>query len=827
MSRALSERSPLITAETTTGAPAPAAAAVRRTAMITSPIVPSDSSLRSIHMVPSRMDDPALEQSAAAAPTAARQSKAGGKNARGYGGVAAGGGGDDDDDTPQLIGAMRFANAREGAINKAVSDAGAPSTPSAASSSSPGNGNGNNEEEDGQQNFAEDEFFHTVDRNGNIRESIGGTGTRASRRSRGTRASVTSSRAGAGGGGVGGAGEENTAAVDDSNNANGVAEPEKPVAPLGAIALFGLLFSFSCGGGYGFEDAVGAAKPLPLTLFVLFVPWIWCLPTALAVSELATMAPSNAGFLLWSDMSLPKQVTMFNVISTIVCSFIANSAYPSLFAQYVNSYFYSEPVISGGVDVTAIPSKVIIMLLSTVLNVIGVDIVGGFAMFLSAMVTLPFIIMFIIQSASPLWLHDAVVSEDGSVITTPSAHNFTNNASTLWNVNVTSNVTDGVAVQPGLDWTTIIFANDWQLSWPRFLSIGSWNYAGYEAAGQVIEEVDNPQKTMMRAFIPLMISTYLAYLLPVWAGVSVFKAGPKQDWGKWHAGYWPTVAGYVAQGKWMVQYLRAGAVATSVGYCISSLGVNARVIAGIGQIGALPKVASEFIATYHPRFKTPVNAILIMSGGSILLSVLVSFERIVAITQSLYMFRMLTIYWALIYMRRHFPNLHRPYKVPLSDKWLTALMVPPTVFCVAVMIMAVLGDTMTEVATAGFVVFSAVVAVVAVKLQCFGGVQEAARGQVAGVGGAEAYLPRGITSASAAGKDSDREEEDDTNADANDAANGTSAVAPAKQDHHQEGAAALPRNRSATEVIEAEHEDLHLRRKAVPPPPTTTEAGAL
>ena len=85
-----------------------------------------------------------------------------------------------------------------------------------------------------------------------------------------------------------------------------------------------------------FEDTVGAAGPLITLLFCLLLPWLWLLPTGLAVSELATSVPSNSGVLMWINVAYPPAVSFMSVLITALVTFVGNASYPNLAASYVS-----------------------------------------------------------------------------------------------------------------------------------------------------------------------------------------------------------------------------------------------------------------------------------------------------------------------------------------------------------------------------------------------------------------------------------------------------------------------------------------------------------
>ncbi|KEG07437.1 amino acid permease [Trypanosoma grayi] len=394
---------------------------------------------------------------------------------------------------------------------------------------------------------------------------------------------------------------------------------------IGVISLFGIMFASCLGGGYGFEDTVGAAGPLVTLISGLVLPWIWCLPTGLAVAELSTAVPSNSGVLMWVNAAFPPYVSFMCIISTIMITVVGNATYPNLTSEYVMNLVD----LNKGQEAAV---KIGVIVLCCFLNSVGIEIVGSACVVVCLIAILPFLIL-------------------------SFQYLFTK----------------------GLDFKAISHVDFSTIDWATFISMVSWNYANIENAGAMAEEVANPRTTFPRMMVPLMFSSYIAYLLPTLVGVSVL--GPDQDWSKWEAGRWPDIAQMVS-GDWLKYYLFGGAMVSGLGFTLTSMCCTSRLMAGMGTMQMFPKKMSRIIGYYHPTIGTPIPAIVINATLTLVFSVSMDFGEVVALCQSLYLLRMVLIYAALIKLRIDYPNLPRPYALPCNTVAAGLCLLPSAIFCV-------------------------------------------------------------------------------------------------------------------------------------------------
>ena len=407
---------------------------------------------------------------------------------------------------------------------------------------------------------------------------------------------------------------------------------------LGSPALFGLLFSLCVGSGYGFEESLGSGGPFLTLVMCNAIPWFWTFPTGLAVAELASSMPSNAGTTAWINAAFHPSISLFNIMITIFMGITANASYAALVANYFERAVLPSPetLPPWAVMVT----KAVAMFISTFLNVIGIEIVGGASLVMSILTLSPFIIMTVM-----------------GFITVPFA------SSAMWSVPE-------------------------DIRWPIFLSIISFNYCNIDSVGSVIEEVQEPkQRTLIRALIPMMFSYYIAYFLPTLVGVSAAVAASpdgKFNADNWAAGYWTHIARLIG-GTWLRWVMLAGAVIAGNAYLLTGLCTAGSQFAGMAEQNCFPYRISRIIDR-KSRFGTPAVALIVCAVVSLALALGLDFDNLVALQQVFYAGRLALLFLALIKFRFLYPDLPRPFRIPVNNPWILSLLLVPafsfTVLCV-------------------------------------------------------------------------------------------------------------------------------------------------
>eukprot|EP01064_Diplonema_japonicum_P022746 TRINITY_DN3288_c1_g1_i1.p1 TRINITY_DN3288_c1_g1~~TRINITY_DN3288_c1_g1_i1.p1 ORF type:complete len:506 (+),score=84.20 TRINITY_DN3288_c1_g1_i1:72-1520(+) len=423
-------------------------------------------------------------------------------------------------------------------------------------------------------------------------------------------------------------------------------ETVTPNPSLSVVQLVGLLFVATIGGAYGIEECVRSGGGFWTIVGVMGTPWVWGLPTALVVAELATSIPSNAGAVMWVNLTSPTWLTLTFVGITGIANFVDNSLYPNLLTTYIFTPS-SSPFSLAVTKATAV-------LLSTAVNIMGIDVVGNSGSVFMILTILPFLLVFLLKAPE---------------------------------IGFKTVLTHVPASSP---------------NWGKFLPLLSWNMSGFDGAGHIVEEVQSPGRTLVKGFVSLLIITEVVYVLPVLSAVGTGKHPPEE----WVPGYWAIVA-EEAGGSWLKGFMKLGGVVSCFGFMTAVICTTSRAIQGIAMLGVLPDSVSVPLRRIHPVYRTPVNAILFNSFITLLLSLSMEFSVLIDVGQMLYSARLLLIFFSAVWLRVHFPDLKRPFKIPFGTVGLVAATGLPSVFCVVLLAVAASGSPDTAAIFSIMVVFVA------------------------------------------------------------------------------------------------------------------------
>jgi len=152
---------------------------------------------------------------------------------------------------------------------------------------------------------------------------------------------------------------------------------------LGLLPLAAVIFFNVSGGPYGIEDTVASFGPGLTMLLLLLTPLVWSLPVSLAMSELASAIPDEGGYVTWVRRAFGPfwsfQVGWWSWID----SFVDLAAYPVLFVEYVRLWWPGMTALDRWLLALAFIWAL------TLLNVLGVKLVGGAAVVCAVLALAP------------------------------------------------------------------------------------------------------------------------------------------------------------------------------------------------------------------------------------------------------------------------------------------------------------------------------------------------------------------------------------------------------------------------------------------------------
>jgi len=337
-------------------------------------------------------------------------------------------------------------------------------------------------------------------------------------------------------------------------------------------------------------------------LYLLILPFFWCVPVSLVSAELTAAMPVEGGFYRWVRAGFGDFWGFLAGWWNWCASFLLGGAYAVLFTDYLGFYF---PQLTGwkhyAVSVTMIA-------LIAYINVRGIELVGKFATALELSILLPVLVLCAIGLTK--WRHNPFVP----LIPPhqPMFHVF------------------GVG-----------------------LALGLWLYSGYEQLSTVAEEVDNPQRSYPLALalvVPMSIATYFLPTL-----ISLAALG---NWQDWHTRYFSDAAQLIG-GPWLGAWMTLAAMVTNVALLNSTVLASTRMPFAMAEDGYLPRTLTRI----HPRFGTPWAAIIVSAIIYALLAVQ-TLVQIITVYNWLRVATTVLTVLAAWQLRRKRPEMHRPFVIP-------------------------------------------------------------------------------------------------------------------------------------------------------------------
>ncbi|KAF3615852.1 putative polyamine transporter [Capsicum annuum] len=395
---------------------------------------------------------------------------------------------------------------------------------------------------------------------------------------------------------------------------------------LTLIPLIFLIYFEVAGGPYGEEPAVKAAGPLLAILGFLVFPFIWSVPEAIITAELSTTFPGNGGFVIWADKAFGPFAGSLMGTWKFLTGVINIASFPVLCISYLEKIF---PILGSGV-----PRKLAILgstLFLSFVNYTGLTIVGYVAVALGVVSLAPFIIM--------------------SFIAIPKIHPH------RW----LSLGQEGVK-------------KDWNL----FFNTLFWNLNFWDNVSTMAGEVENPRKTFPLALFSSVVFTCLGYIIPLMAVTGAIAVDQRD----WDTGFMANAAEMIS-GRWLKFWIEIGAVLSAIGLFEAQLSSSAFQILGMAEIGFLPK----FFGLRSKWFNTPWVGIVLSTSISLGMSYM-DFQDIISSANFLYSLGMLLEFASFLWLRRKFPLIKRPYRVPMRLPLLVIMCLIPCGFLVFIMVIA-------------------------------------------------------------------------------------------------------------------------------------------
>jgi amino acid transporter len=239
---------------------------------------------------------------------------------------------------------------------------------------------------------------------------------------------------------------------------------------LRLLSLLAATYFMVSGGPYGLEDIIGFAGYGRALLILLLLPFVWSLPTALMIGELAASVPEEGGFYAWVRRAMGPFWGFQEAWLSLSASIFDMAIYPTIFVSYLSRV---APSMTSGHRGLALEIGVVI--LAALWNLRGAAAVG--------------------EGSVAIWL--IALSPFVALV--------------------------GYAVWTGAQSPHAAMGPPARLDLPAAILVAMWNYMGWDNATTIASEVENPQRTYPRVMMLAAAMVMATYLIPVaavaWAGI--------------------------------------------------------------------------------------------------------------------------------------------------------------------------------------------------------------------------------------------------------------------------------------------------------------------
>jgi amino acid transporter len=386
-----------------------------------------------------------------------------------------------------------------------------------------------------------------------------------------------------------------------------LSKTSKNVAKLTLWPLVAATFFMVSGGTYGTEQIISGAGYGHGILILLFLPVLWCLPTAFMIGELSSSLPCEGGYYAWVRRGLGNFWGFQEAWLSLAASIFDMAIYPTLFVFYLKQL---SPWF--GTQSHGIAAGLFVVMSCALLNLAGIRVVGITSLWLFFSLSAPFAVIVVLAPFKA-----------GGLADVHAAH-----------------ASAGLGLIGGV-------------------LVAMWNYMGWDNASTIAQEVERPQRTYPRAMIAAVILVSLTYVVPF---LAVYFTGiPAASFAE--DGSWATVAGLIG-GKilgfeWLRFLIVLGGMMSAFGMFNALVMSYSRLPLAMARDGMLPKVFAKTSA----RTSAPwVGIVVCATCWALCLGL--GFKRLVTLDIMLYGAALMLEFVTLVVLRIREPELKREFRVP-------------------------------------------------------------------------------------------------------------------------------------------------------------------
>ena len=393
------------------------------------------------------------------------------------------------------------------------------------------------------------------------------------------------------------------------------------------LPLIAATYFMVAGGPYGLEDILGSAGYARALLLLLCVPFLWSLPTALMVGELASAIPEDGGYYVWVRRALGGFWGFQEAWLSLAASVFDMAIYPTIFVLYLSRI---APGLTAGHR--SILWELGVVALCTAWNLRGAKSVGEGSVVMMALLLAPFAVLVIAAVWKMLLAPAAGVGAD---------------------VAFSARLSHAVG---------LLRAPVAAPSFAAAVSVTLWNYMGWDNASTVAQEVEEPQRNYPCAMLVSAGLVALTYIVPL---AAVGLAGVPAD--RFSTGAWADAARAIGGpgvfGAALALAVVAGGMLNGGGMFNALMLSYARVPYALAKDGLLPHFLTRTTEETSDRASVPWASVLVCAACWAL-ALNLSFERLISIDLVLYGASLLLEFVALAVLRVREPELKRPFRVP-------------------------------------------------------------------------------------------------------------------------------------------------------------------
>jgi len=355
------------------------------------------------------------------------------------------------------------------------------------------------------------------------------------------------------------------------------------------------------GGPYGLEDIIGFAGYRIALLLLLLLPFLWSLPTALMIGELASSIPLEGGFYAWVRRALGPFWGFQEAWLSLSASVFDMAIYPTIFVDYLTRI---APTWTAGHR--GLLLALLVVAIAALWNLRGAASVGEGSVSMMFLSLSPFavLICLALYSAIRNHAHPAFAGH-------PAGYSFSG-----------------------------------------ALLVALWNYMGWDNASTLAHEVDDPQRNYPRAMLTAAGMVMCVYCLPL---LAIWIAGVSPD--RFSTGAWVDTAALFGGSMLAMAVVAAGSL-DGLGTFTSLTMSYTRLPHAMAEDGLLPKIFARRLKNGAPWFS------ILVCATAWALALKLPFERLITLDLVLYGLSLILEFVALIVLRHKEPGLHRPFRVP-------------------------------------------------------------------------------------------------------------------------------------------------------------------